>query len=91
LISKQGVVPQVPNELVTYLSINSNLKTEGIFRRSASNQLIRDFKAIYNQGRSPCDQFTEPILPAGKNKRLTRISALCLNHFSKINFIIEFF
>lgn len=64
LLLKQGSIPQIPNELVTFLSLERNMTTEGIFRRSASNQAVRDSQAIYNQGRSPIDQFNDPILPA---------------------------
>ena len=72
LIAKQGKIPLVPQELVTFLSVEGNVGTEGIFRRSASNQAVRDSQAIYNQGRSPIDTFSDPILPAGEYK--TRLS-----------------
>ena len=94
LISKQGTVPQIPNELVTFLGLERNIQTEGIFRRSASNQQVRDSQAIYNQGKSPIDQFLDPILPAGKflyNFVNNWKTGIFVNNFKKLEFpsIIE--
>ena len=41
------------------------ISTEGIFRRSSSNQQIRDSLAIYNQGKMMGDTLNDPILAAG--------------------------
>ena len=41
------------------------ISTEGIFRRSSSNQQTRDSLAIYNQGKMMGNTLNDPILAAG--------------------------
>ena len=61
----QGPIPNVPKELIEFLEREEMISTEGIFRRSSSNQQIRDSLAIYNQGKMMGDTLNDPILAAG--------------------------
>ena len=61
----QGPIPNVPKELIEFLEREENISTEGIFRRSSSNQQTRDSLAIYNQGKMMGDTLNDPILAAG--------------------------
>ena len=65
LIKFQGPIPNVPKELIEFLEREEMISTEGIFRRSSSNQQIRDSLAIYNQGKMMGDTLNDPILAAG--------------------------
>jgi len=61
----QGPIPNVPKELIEFLEREEMISTEGIFRRSSSNQQTRDSLAIYNQGKMMGDTLNDPILAAG--------------------------
>lgn len=62
----KGPIPNVPKELIEFLEREEMISTEGIFRRSSSNQQTRDSLAIYNQGKMMGDTLNDPILAAGK-------------------------
>ncbi|NWV59526.1 RHG08 protein, partial [Malurus elegans] len=49
--NKGELLPPVMKETVSYLK-NKGLKVEGLFRRSASIQIIKDVQKLYNQGKS---------------------------------------
>ena len=61
----KGPIPNVPKELIEFLEREEMISTEGIFRRSSSNQQTRDSLAIYNQGKMMGDTLNDPILAAG--------------------------
>uniref|UniRef100_K7GEN0 Rho GTPase activating protein 8 n=1 Tax=Pelodiscus sinensis TaxID=13735 RepID=K7GEN0_PELSI len=48
--NKGQVIPQVMKQTVSYLK-NKGLQVEGLFRRSASIQTIKDVQKLYNQGK----------------------------------------
>lgn len=58
------LIPPVMFQTVSYLKLKG-LKTEGIFRRSARVQLIKDIQKLYNQGKPVIfDQYTDVHVPA---------------------------
>lgn len=44
-------IPRVVKECILYLSSDSALETEGIFRRSASTKLVHEVQALFNEGK----------------------------------------
>jgi len=71
LISQQGPIPNVPRELIEYLSREDVITTEGIFRRSSSAQQVRNSLALYNQGKS-LPELSDPILASALLKMFFR-------------------
>ncbi|XP_076860947.1 rho GTPase-activating protein 8-like [Brachyhypopomus gauderio] len=59
-----ALVPPVMTQTVSYIKLKG-LKTEGIFRRSARVQLIKDIQKLYNQGKPVSfDQYPDVHVPA---------------------------
>ncbi|XP_035257403.1 LOW QUALITY PROTEIN: rho GTPase-activating protein 8-like [Anguilla anguilla] len=62
--NKGALIPPVMSETVSYLK-GKGLRTEGIFRRSARVQLIKDIKKLYNLGKPvDFDQYADVHVPA---------------------------
>lgn len=62
--NKGALIPPVMSETVSYLK-GKGLRTEGIFRRSARVQLIKDIKKLYNLGKPvDFDQYGDVHVPA---------------------------
>uniref|UniRef100_A0A8D2PR69 Rho GTPase-activating protein 8 n=1 Tax=Zosterops lateralis melanops TaxID=1220523 RepID=A0A8D2PR69_ZOSLA len=62
--NKGELIPPVMKETVSYLK-SKGLQVEGLFRRSASIQTIKDVQKLFNQGKlSPhhCQELPEPLL-----------------------------
>uniref|UniRef100_A0A4W4H6H4 Rho GTPase activating protein 8 n=1 Tax=Electrophorus electricus TaxID=8005 RepID=A0A4W4H6H4_ELEEL len=59
-----ALIPPVMHQTVSYIKQNG-LKTEGIFRRSARVQLIKDIQKLYNQGKPiSFEQYLDVHVPA---------------------------
>jgi len=89
IISQQGPIPNVPKELIEFLEREENISTEGIFRRSSSNQQTRDSLAIYNQGKMMGDTLNDPILAAALLKMWFRGLPKPLIPESAINYMVQ--
>ncbi|NXO30074.1 RHG08 protein, partial [Cisticola juncidis] len=62
--NKGELIPPVMKETVSYLK-SKGLKVEGLFRRSASIQTIKDVQKLYNQGKSVnFDDYHDIHIPA---------------------------
>ncbi|XP_029901805.1 rho GTPase-activating protein 8 isoform X2 [Myripristis murdjan] len=62
--NKEAVIPPVISQTVTYLK-ERGLRTEGIFRRSARVQLIKDIQKLYNLGKPVSfEQYGDVHVPA---------------------------
>ncbi|KAM3918155.1 rho GTPase-activating protein 1 isoform 1-T4 [Leptodactylus fuscus] len=83
-------VPQVVQETVAYLRMNA-LATEGIFRRSASTQVVREVQQKYNIG-APVDfqQYEDVHLTAVILKTFLRELPEPLLTFNLYNYIVGF-
>ncbi|CAL9682655.1 unnamed protein product [Knipowitschia caucasica] len=59
-----AIIPPVMTQTITYLK-EKGVKTEGIFRRSARVQLIKDIQSLYNLGKPvDFDQYGDVHVPA---------------------------
>ncbi|XP_056383642.1 rho GTPase-activating protein 1 [Hyla sarda] len=83
-------IPQVVQETVTYLRQNA-LSTEGIFRRSASTQVVREVQQKYNIG-TPVDfqQYDDVHLTAVILKTFLRELPEPLLTFNLYNYVVGF-
>uniref|UniRef100_UPI0037E8E04C rho GTPase-activating protein 8-like n=1 Tax=Semicossyphus pulcher TaxID=241346 RepID=UPI0037E8E04C len=62
--NRDAIIPPVMSQTVAYLK-QKGLKTEGIFRRSAHVQLIKDVQKLYNLGKPVnFDEFSDVHVPA---------------------------
>ncbi|XP_030296466.1 rho GTPase-activating protein 8 isoform X2 [Sparus aurata] len=62
--NREAVIPPVVRQTVAYLK-EKGLRTEGIFRRSARVQLIKDVQKLYNLGKPvDFDQYADVHVPA---------------------------
>uniref|UniRef100_UPI003AACDDF3 rho GTPase-activating protein 8-like n=1 Tax=Centroberyx gerrardi TaxID=166262 RepID=UPI003AACDDF3 len=62
--NKEAMIPPVISQTVMYLK-EKGLKTEGIFRRSARVQLIKDVQKLYNLGKPVSfEQYGDVHVPA---------------------------
>ncbi|XP_040885980.1 rho GTPase-activating protein 8-like [Toxotes jaculatrix] len=62
--NREAIIPPVIRQTVTYLK-EKGLRTEGIFRRSARVQLIKDVQKLYNQGKPVnFDEYADVHVPA---------------------------
>ncbi|XP_034529297.1 rho GTPase-activating protein 8-like isoform X4 [Notolabrus celidotus] len=62
--NRDAVIPPVISQTVSYLK-EKGLKTEGIFRRSARVQIIKDVQKLYNLGKPVnFDEFLDVHVPA---------------------------
>lgn len=62
--NRGATIPPVVSQTVTYLK-EKGLRTEGIFRRSARVQLIKDVQKLYNLGKPvDFDQYADVHVPA---------------------------
>ncbi|XP_071405905.1 rho GTPase-activating protein 8 isoform X3 [Pithys albifrons albifrons] len=62
--NKGELIPPVMKETVSYLK-SKGLQVEGLFRRSASIQIIKDVQKLYNQGKSVnFDDYHDIHIPA---------------------------
>ncbi|XP_030641436.1 rho GTPase-activating protein 8-like [Chanos chanos] len=62
--NKGVLIPPVMSQTVSYLK-EKGLRTEGIFRRSAHVQLIKDIQKLYNQGKPVSfEQYADIHVPA---------------------------
>lgn len=62
--NRDAVIPPVVSQTVSYLK-EKGLKTEGIFRRSARVQIIKDVQKLYNLGKPVnFDEFSDVHVPA---------------------------
>ncbi|XP_070848079.1 rho GTPase-activating protein 8-like [Chaetodon trifascialis] len=62
--NREAVIPPVLRQTVTYLK-DKGLRTEGIFRRSARVQLIKDIQKLYNLGKPVnFDEYGDVHVPA---------------------------
>lgn len=62
--NRDAVIPPVISQTVSYLK-EKGLKTEGIFRRSARVQIIKDVQKLYNLGKPVnFDEFSDVHVPA---------------------------
>ncbi|XP_041636773.1 rho GTPase-activating protein 8-like [Cheilinus undulatus] len=62
--NRDAVIPPVISQTVTYLK-EKGLRTEGIFRRSARVQIIKDVQKLYNLGKPVTfDEFSDVHVPA---------------------------
>ncbi|NWU54615.1 RHG08 protein, partial [Dromas ardeola] len=62
--NKGELIPPVMKETVSYLK-RKGLQVEGLFRRSASIQTIKDVQKLYNQGKLSsyhCQELPQPLL-----------------------------
>ncbi|XP_044127084.1 rho GTPase-activating protein 1 isoform X2 [Bufo gargarizans] len=84
-------IPQVMQETVAYLKQNA-LSTEGIFRRSASTQVVREVQQKYNIGALvDFKQYDDVHLTAVILKTFLRELPEPLLTFNLYNYVVEFF
>ncbi|XP_053304825.1 rho GTPase-activating protein 1 [Spea bombifrons] len=87
---ENGSIPQVIQETVSYLQENA-LSTEGIFRRSASTQVLREVQQKYNMGVQVSFQDYEDVhLPAVILKTFLRELPDPLLTYNLYNFVVSF-
>ncbi|KAM4722042.1 rho GTPase-activating protein 1 [Rhinophrynus dorsalis] len=83
-------IPQVVRETVEYLQDNA-LRTEGIFRRSASTQVVREVQQKYNMGvKVSFLEYDDVHLPAVILKTFLRELPEPLLTFKLYNYVVEF-
>ncbi|XP_028981120.1 rho GTPase-activating protein 8 isoform X2 [Esox lucius] len=83
------MIPPVMSQTVSYLK-NKGLQTEGIFRRSARVQLIKDIQKLYNQGKPVVfEQFGDVHVPAVILKTFLRELPEPLLTFSLYDHILD--
>ncbi|XP_075439594.1 rho GTPase-activating protein 1-like, partial [Ascaphus truei] len=83
-------VPQVVQETVTYLKQNA-MSTEGIFRRSANTQVVREVQQKYNMGvQVSFQQYDDVHLPAVILKTLLRELPEPLLTFNLYSYVVGF-
>ncbi|CAI9575347.1 unnamed protein product [Staurois parvus] len=83
-------IPQVVQETVNYLRQNA-LDTEGIFRRSASTQVVREIQQEYNRGNPVSfQQYNDVHLTAVILKTFLRELPEPLLTFNLYNYVVSF-